>query len=58
MPVVKIRTTDGPALAATSMIADDSSSVTGCLTVAEFGFWDARRRAAVSGRARRWRSGR
>src|SRR5580765_3633040 len=34
-----MRTTDGPALAATSMIAEDSSSVTGCLIVAEFAFW-------------------
>jgi hypothetical protein len=36
MPSVKIRTTDGLAFAATSMMADDSSRLTGCLTVAGF----------------------
>jgi hypothetical protein len=35
IPSVKIRTTDGPAFAATSMIAEFSSTVTGCLTVVE-----------------------
>src|SRR6476646_7873153 len=34
-----MRTTDGPALAATLMIAEDSSSVTGCLTVVELVPW-------------------
>src|SRR5436853_4396822 len=36
-PCSKIRTTDGPAFVATSMIADDSSTVTGCTTLAAFG---------------------